>query len=365
MALRKKARTIPISDIRSGQVLEIKYDGDIDLILVIDPKAKDTSPTSQGRPNKLHAIKLANFVESDLINLISEIRSTGTSRGAVTNYDPYTLYKKFISSKYSVRRSYRTYTPSKITSAMRITVGQDAPGGTNKVQIGNSVLYGVEHNQYVQISIDDYDTLEMELNRVNNQTFYEGLTGHEDVTLEVIKAVIGTELVGESWDINMESGEDELRTILPLFGPAFEEGGKGIFPNVQRKLSGKILTGNETLMQVLLMADGSGGWINNASETNIKKIISMARPDTQTQLNNYLYGPYTKENFKKFHEIGQKYAFADYEDGLGEYYKGADITQLQIVANKMRDERLINFMKTRSGIYFAGSSHLDNIRKMM
>lgn len=365
MALRKKARTIPTSAIRSGQVLEITYDGDKDLILVIDPNAKETSSTSQGRPNKLHAIKLANFLDSDLVNLISEIRSTGTSRGAVTSYDSYTLYKKFISSKYSVRRSYRTYTPSKITSAMRITVGQDVPGGTNKLIVGNSVLYGVEHAKCVQISVDDYDTLEMELNRVSNQTFYEGLTGHEDVTREVIKAVVGTDLVGESWDINMESGEDELRTILPLFGPVFEERGTGIFPNVQRGLTGKTLTGNETLMQVLLMTDGSGGWINNASQTNIKKIISMARPDTQTQLNNYLYAPYTKENFKNFHEIGQKYAFADYADELDEYYKGADITQLQMVANKMRDERLITFMKTRSGIYFAGSGHLDNIRKMM
>jgi hypothetical protein len=375
--LELSKRVINKDQIRVGQVLKINYnksDGSstTDTILVVDPNATAVSNINakdggvgQGRKNKLHAIKLKNLSPEDTLKLITTVRTFKRAGGKQ-------IYDLFKSSEYSIGTdNYRTYTPGNVTTVEEIEVAQTAPG-TMRVKVGNSVLYGVAHGEYVTANIKDYPRLIREIKNCNYQIFYEGVTDvkPEPVVMELFKILHAfdstfdiSQLKYASWDINMESGQDAFRTILPLFGPTFEKDGQGIFPNVQRKLIDKKikLTGSETLMQVLLMSGGQGGWIQNASETNIRKIISMARENTQAELNAYLNRPYTKDNFEKFHAIGQKYAFADYEDDLGEYYKTADITRLQIVANKKRDQRLFNFMTNSIGVYFAGYGHLEMI----
>lgn len=376
--LELSKRVIDKNQIKVGQVLNINYtksDGSstFDTILVVDPNATKVANTNakdggvgQGRINKLHAIKLHGLYPQDMLQLITMIRSFKTVGGK-------RIYDVFQASKYSTGRdNYRTYTPDNVGVVEEVIVAQTAPG-TMRVKVGNSVLYGAAHGEYVTVTINDYPRIIREIKNCNYQIFYEGIidTKPEPVVMELFKILHAfddtfdiSRLKYETWDINMETGKDALRTILPLFGPTFEQDGQGIFPNVQRKLNNIKLTGNETLMQVLLMTSGTGGWIANASETNIRKIISMAREDTQAELNNYLNATYTKENFAEFHAIGQKYAFADYEDDLGEFYKTADITRLQMLANRKRDYHLFNFMKTRTGVYFAGYGHLEMIEKI-
>lgn len=378
--LELSKRVISKDQIKVGQVLKINYtktDGSsiVDTILVVDPNATTVSNINakdggvgQGRKDKLHAIKLKNLSPDDTLRLITTVRTFKRAGGQQ-------IYNLFKSSEYSKGTdNYRTYTPDKITTVEEINVAQTAPG-TMRVKVGNSILYGAAHGEYVTVSIKDYPRLIREIKNCNYQIFYEGVIDvkPEPVVMQLFKILHAfdstfdiSRLKYTSWDINMQSGKDAFRTILPLFGPAFEQDGQGIFPNVQTKLTDKKieLTGSETLMQVLLMSGGQGGWIDNASETNIRKIISMAREDTQAELNYYLDRPYTKDNFEKFHAIGQKYAFADYEDDLGEYYKTADITRLQIVANKKRDQRLFNFMKNSVGVYFAGYGHLEMIEEI-
>lgn len=131
MALRKIARTIGINQIRSGQVLEIVYDGDEELILVVDPNSTSTA-SHQSRPGKLHAIKLVNYSEDTLLELLDELRSTGDKLGAVTKYDATKLYDKFFSSSYAGDRTWRSYTREKITQVKRITVVEETPNNKRK-----------------------------------------------------------------------------------------------------------------------------------------------------------------------------------------------------------------------------------------
>lgn len=130
MALRKTARTIDINQIKSGQVLEIVYDGEEELILVVDPNSKATT-SHQSRPGKLHAIKLVNYSEDILLKLLDELRSTGDRLGAVTKYDAKKLYEKFFTSSYAGDRTWRSYTREKISQVKRITVTEDQRKDTN------------------------------------------------------------------------------------------------------------------------------------------------------------------------------------------------------------------------------------------
>lgn len=121
MAIRKRARTIGVADIRINQVLEIVYDGDTHLILVVDPIARTVVNTSQGRANKLHAIKLENFSDTELLELVTSVRSLGRGR-TVSGKTVYDLYK---TSRFSAgSKNYRTYSLDKISNVKRITLGE-------------------------------------------------------------------------------------------------------------------------------------------------------------------------------------------------------------------------------------------------
>lgn len=196
-SFRKKAQTIQKAQIRSGQVLEIKYDGSVDLILVIDPRAQAVSANSQGRLNKLHAIKLlaTRLSDGDLADLVQEVRALGRTA------TPKQIADKFMTSKFNTdARSYRTYSPEKITDVKRITVGQPARR-THKLALSNgSVLYGVVHNAYVEILPEDYDQLETDLKRVNGKTFYEGQTGHEQVTKDLLRYLYKNSIQANTWE---------------------------------------------------------------------------------------------------------------------------------------------------------------------
>jgi len=312
--------------------------------------------TSQGRTGKLHAIKLQNLVETDLANLIGMVRSLNNKNGRL-------IYDMFKSSPYSVgKRNYRTYTPEKIGTVNRISVGQPALG-TIRVKVGSSILYGVDHGKYVAVTIDDYPKIIREIKSVGYEIFYEGTREKpEPVVMEFFNILnafddtfITSKLNYTSWDIEMDTGEDAFRTILPLFGPAYDDLLKNINSGIeQQNVSGK------TLLDVLLMSAKPGGWIKTANADIIKQVVNMAEPAVASELHEYLNTKYSDAVLREFHALGQKYAFADFE-GLP---TDTEIAQLQIKANKARDIRLYDFMKTKSGIYFAGSGHVDLIKKL-
>jgi len=357
MALLQNEKTLSINDIRTGQVLKIKYDGDEDLILVVDPEATTVVSTSQGRVGKLHAIKLRNMSEYDMFQLIKLVRD-------LKGINPRLIYDTFKDSPYAMgKRNYRTYTRKNISNIRRVTIGQ-VTKGTNKLIVDDSILYGVNHDNYVEVSMDHYSTIIREIKERGYKIYYEGVreSKPEPIVLEFLDVLETfddtfdtSKLKFESWDIDMEAGVDELTTILPLFGPGFSDFKK----NIQKGI-GKQSTDGKTLMDVLVMS--TGGWIRNVSPEVIERTISLAPTSVRDTLSTYLSSEYDEKTLKKFHALGQTYAFANFEGP--DIEKGTEIEKVQIIANEMRDKRLKHFMKTKPGVYFAGSGHISLVKKL-
>jgi hypothetical protein len=387
MALIRSKKTIDKSQIKVGHVLEIEYDGDKDLILVIDPKAENVVDTSQGRSGKLHAIKLQNLVETDLADLIAMVRNLDNVNGRL-------IYDTFKSSPYSTgKRNYRTYTPEKIGVVNRISVGQNT-SGTNKLIIGTSILYGVEHGSHVQLAIDDYDVFTKELKSINN-TFYEGPTGHESVTQELMKLAIAKILSGESWEPSTEqfneiaiqlndaeglgnvggniagwwnqwirgdtdggkTATNNIKSAWSKVDPTFETTIRDAFSRsvrdislIERKWKTYKYQGKTYDWSYVSGLLDRAGW--NISGIGEKKVVTP----TQALI--------------EFNEAGHFQVFP--EDNtwnmetkkLDGYYEEGELFEVQSMFNKIRDIHLVNMMNTARGIYFAGSGHLDNLRNM-
>jgi len=359
MALIKNEKTISLNDIRTGQVLKIIYDGDEDLILVVDPKAETVVDSSQGRSGKLHAIKLRNLSEYDMFQLIKLIRDIKT-------VNPRLIYEEFKLTPYAEgRRNYRTYTRNKIARISRVTIGQ-VTRGTKKLVVGDSVLYGVQHGSHVEVSINHYSNIIDEIRNKNYQIFYEGIRDKPETVILELFDILETfdasfdksQLKFESWDIDVESGKTEYSTILPLFGPSFSD----FKINVEKGV-GNGSTEGKTLLDVLIMSAKPGGWVSSASPDNIKNIVSMAPTQISSQLNSYLNQNYSIDTFKKFHNLGQQYAFANFEGP--EIEKNTSIEKLQRQVNLDRDISLKTYMETKPGVYFAGSGHIDLVKKLL
>ena len=360
MALLQNEKTILLDNVRSGQVLKIIYDGDEDLILVVDPEAKTVINTSQGRPGKLHAIKLKSLSEYDMFQLIKTVRS-------LKKVNPRLIYDEFKLTPYSdARRNYRTYTREKIKKISRVTIGQVSKG-THKLAIGNSILYGVNHGSYVEVSINHYPTIIKEIKDKGYKIFYEGIGDKpEPIILELFDILEvfddtfdTTQLKFESWDIDVQSGKTEYSTILPLFGSNLSEFKK----NISKSIGNTPITG-KTLLEVLLMSAKPGGWITSASPDIIRNVVAMAPDNIAAKLNSYLDGEYTDSNFKRFHTLGQQYAFADWEKPT-EIPRGTAIDNLQKRVNLDRDVQLKRNMETTPGIYFTGAGHIGLVEKLL
>lgn len=360
MALLQNEKPISLADVGTGQVLKIIYEGKESLILVVEPNATTVVDTSQGRVGKLHAIKLRSLSEYDMFQLIKFIRSLKTA-------NPRLIYDEFKLTPYSEgRRNYRTYSPEKITKISRVTIGQVSKG-TSKLIVGNSILYGVNHGNYVEVSINQYPIIIDEIKSRNYKIFYEGIESAvpEPIVLELFdiletfdETFDKSQLKFESWDINMQTGIDELTTILPLFGPGFNDFTENIQKGIVESIEGK------TLLDVLEMSARNGGWISKTADTeNIKKVVAMAPSNISSKLNGYLNSEYSEKNLKDFHTLGQQYAFADFE-GL-EIPKDTEIVKTQQRANRMRDVRLKSFMEKTVGVYFAGSGHIRLVKKLL
>lgn len=358
MALIKSKKSITLSDIKAGQVLEIKYDGDIDLILVVDPDAQTVTSTSQGRAGKLHAIKLKQLVETDLINLIKIIRS-------IKNVNPRLIYDTFKISPYvDGKRNYRTYTREKIGDISKVIVGQTSKG-TNKIKIGNSILYGVVHGNHVEVSVEDYDTFGEELNRIGN-TFYEGSTGHELVTQQLMELTIGKVLSGKSWEPesipdsgkigeavagwwNQSITEDNDGGVIAITNirDAWTKTGLGFDVTIGQAFKASV----RDLYSSILKGFKSYNQYGRYSKTNFLNTLNQRGFDDNGN---------ATEALKDFNSAGHDQVFPE-DNNLppGPLKKGEQ------AFNLYRDEHLINLMETQTGIYFSGSGHLDNIHKIL
>jgi hypothetical protein len=361
MALLQEEKTVSLNTVRTGQVLKITYDGDEDLILVVDPNAKTVIDTSQGRKNKLHAIKLQQLVETDLAELISMVRS-------IRNVNPRLIYDMFKSSPYADgKRNYRTYTREKIGKAIkRVTVGQ-ASDGTNKIQIGKSILYGAIHGSHIELSVNDYDTFAEELKSRNYFTFFEG-PSHEPITKELFSLCLPRTEVSQiiskakSW----EPPENKFTDNSAI---------------------GRLVAGwwNQTFDDAVGLENLKNEWMKTgvSLDKTIKEAFSKSVGNLyQTILDNFTgyeaYGRYSKQAF--LNTLGER-AFDDagnFTDALYDFNQaGHDqvfpednnlpygkLKESEQSFNKERDLHLIEEMKTTAGVYFAGSGHLDNLRKM-
>jgi hypothetical protein len=360
MALRKRINKIDISQIKAGQVLEIDYtDSGRVMIFVIDPKVV-TKTNSQSRPGNLFAFKLKNLTEKEAFDMIKMARNESRN-----NKNMYDVIK---TSKYveGGEKSLRSYKPEKIKRVSRVTLGHPTDVPTKKIQIGNSVLYGVSHGNYVFVHENDWDDLENEL-LSKNATFFEGTAGHEKPVEELISYLIGkTTDTSDSW----EPSDD-------VFGDA--------------ELIGKLVSGwwNQTI------ADGQGlsnlinAWrksgvafnetIGNAFKASVGSSYQLILDNFQGYEEN---GRYSKEAFI---DTLNKRGFADdkgkqYTEDLVDFNEaGHDqvfpedqepplppgpIKNSEAAFNRTRDLHLIEMMKTTPGIYFAGDGHVDNLRNM-
>lgn len=365
MSLRKKAQTIDKSKIRSGQVLEMSYTDVKDvsktsMVLVIDPNYN----------GKMHAIKLINFVEEDLINLIKDIRSTGESRGALIEYQPTVLYEKFINSKYTGRRNYRTYNIENISAVKRITVGQDAPG-SKKIRLDNgSVLYGVVHGQYVEIAFSEYDLFATELESVGNKTFHEGPDGlgHEDVVKELMRITVGTELVGTSWEPPKESIVDLAKIgslVAGWWNETFDADGRGQgFINLKSEWNKWGFSLTTSIGDAFAVAMGSSYNTIIDNFTGYEEFGRYSKFDFLATLTQRAFDDKGNptEALYDFNQAGHDQVFPEDQDPP---LPPGKLKAVEQEFNLARDKYLLEKMRRDRGVYFAGSGHIDNIRKLL
>jgi hypothetical protein len=366
MALIRARKTISLNEVKTGQVLEIQYDGDTDLILVVDPKATTVIDTSQGRVGKLHAIKLRQLVESDLVDLISMVRSIST-------VNPRLIYDLFKSSPYAEgRRNYRTYTREKIGNDIkRISVGQSGEG-TNSVRIGPSILYGVVHGSHVKIAMDDYDSLESQLRYRKYVTFFEGSDSHESVTQEVLKLCLSKNKLDEvmskskSWEPTIDPRYSaELYRVTELFGGESDT----IWGQIKDAVKERNISTNLKLIDVLEATSGqspvpkgSSFMADKVTAKQIRDLVILS--GVSDSLLDKKYSSIEQSEFTSFHLEIQRRAFASYE---GENYKqfvGSGIERKTTLISRIRQRNLYKLMRSTPAIYFAGDSHVDDMRKI-
>ena len=231
---------------------------------------------------------------------------------------------------------------------------------TNKIKIGNSVLYGVVHGERVQIKDTDRSVLKQELESVNGVTFYEGPKGHEPIVQKLLDT-FGLDISSESWEPN----DDELTGNARI---------------------GKLLAGwwNQTLEDKVGLTNLKDAW----TRTNLPLTAKIGDVFKKSVGENEF--TFIIKNFTDYSDKG-RYSTKDFIDSLNQSgfdekgnptealktfnLAGHDqvfpedndlpigkLKKAEIEFNSFRDKHLINQMKQVSGIYFAGEGHISNIK---
>jgi hypothetical protein len=399
MSIIRNKKTIDKSQIQIGQVLELQYidkkgKSSTNLILVVDPKATTVATTGagpkgigQGRVGTLHAIKLKDLSDPQLLILLKEVHIT-------KNQGNQMVRTKYENSEYSQGLSnYRTYLHDGITTVSRVTLAQPAPS-THKEKIENSILYGCTHETYVHLLEKDYETFLDELRLVNGQIYYEGPQPPPKGDWPIIDELLmltksnytGRQPLALSW----EPTEDEFKKLVELHKK------DSILANLGGKLSGwwgQWIDGDETPTSAI--NNLLGAWpsddikfeltIGAAFEKSVgswKSVRSRweeykyeGRTYTTTYIENLLNEKGWENNtptlaLRRFNEAGHFQLFPDDSTWNkktnkfeGDYTEGK-LFPAQDIYNEIRDRHLINKMTTNPGIYFAGAGHVDNVRKL-
>ena len=357
MALRKKAQSISIDKVRSGQVLEISYTStggstDTAMILVVDPNYK----------GKLHAIKLTNLNENDMESLIYEMRSVSGRTRNISETDKMLMYDTFKNTPYVSARPYRTYIKSNIQSIKRITLGQPSDATTVKYSLGSSVLYGVTHGNIVHVAYDDHEVLHEELYKNSYATYFEGGLGHEEVTTALLKLLLGNvNYTQYSWEpVHIP----ELYLITELFGAEGDTTWEQINDAIADR---KLEVADKKLIEIVAETSSGGNkqWSDRKDRAytvaEIQELLNVAVGDTS--LYNKNFSEVSKEEFIKFQKRMMIQAFAGYEGKPGEKFVGSPFEMKQKAITTYRQTHLINMMQTKPGVYFAGLSHVEDLIK--
>lgn len=370
MALVAKTSTITLDKVRPGHVIRIDYEGsDEALILVLDANfdggARD--------PGKLHAIKLQNLSDSEMEVLNEHINEKIPRSGDDVKTDE--LYGKFKNFPYrsAEASSYRTYNHTKIKNLRRVQLGQVVEPETKKVKIGRSVLYGCEHHTYVFINSNDYDTLVNELDSVNYQTYFEGNNGHEKTTIALLNLLVGEKKYlskSKTWDLLPDAPE------LELFGGDAST----MWSQITLAIEERDISTDTPLIEIMERTSGNVGNYENywSREKVTKQYIrdtvadaTRGRPNIPSLEYGYILGKkfsnISYDEFKRFKDEMMKVAFAhDYAgEWGGDPYLNNELEKRITRANQMRDAQLKVLMETSPGIYFAGHSHVDDIKKLL
>jgi hypothetical protein len=366
-SLHKLENDISEFRIKSGDILQIKYDTKEALILVIEPNPPNNK-------NKLSAIKLkrSKLMIPDMVNLFQEIINLGTSP------TPSELYTKFENSRYNFEEnSYRTYILKNIKSIQRITIGQLA-SHTNKISLSNgSVLYGVDHANHVQLLPKEYETFKNELLSVNGNTFYEGPSGHEDVTIDLISFLYNGKIKSKSWEPEFSDDiYDRLYKVTELFGSNSDPLWKEINSIIQEReisLKNKELK-DKTLVEIISETSGpaskktaskkQSSWSRAKHSTNdIESLVKLSGVDSSILNKNF--SSVTKSDFIEFHGEAQRRAFAQYEGEDYEKFIGSGIQKKATLVSRVRQRHLYKLMRKTPGIYFAGDSHVYDMENFI
>jgi hypothetical protein len=230
---------------------------------------------------------------------------------------------------------------------------------TNKIKIGKSVLYGVVHGEYVQVTKDQYSVFKQELQSVNGQTFYEGPIGHEGITQQLLNKM-GIKISAKSW----EPSDDMLTGTAKI---------------------GRLVAGwwNQTLDDAVGLKNIKQEWertgVSTSEPIEVAFKASVGNDVFEYLLNNFTdysdKGRYSKEDFinalsqQAFNEDGsptkalETFNLAGHDQVFPEdnNLPPGKLKKVEQAFSIFRDKHLIDMMKNTPGVYFAGSGHLDTI----
>jgi hypothetical protein len=234
---------------------------------------------------------------------------------------------------------------------------------TNKIKIGDSVLYGVVHGEYVQIKDTDRAILESELKKVNGVTFYEGPKGHEPIVQKLLDT-FGIDISSESWEPNDNelTGNARIGKLVAGWWNQTLEDKVGLI-NLKDEWNRTNLPLTAKIGDVFKQSVGEKEFnfiINNFTDYSDKGRYSTKDfTDALNQVGFDEKGNPT-EALETFNLAGHDQVFPE-DNGL----PTGKLKSIEVAFNLFRDKYLINKMKQIPGIYFVGEGHISNIKKLL
>jgi hypothetical protein len=334
--------------------------------LVIDPSKLDKHTGNL----QMHGLLIDDLGDQELLEMLKMLGSFFEAppgwRNPIADYNSDAVYERIKQRITDIKKRYRTFLVDNITEPRQRIVIFEQDYETKKVKVGQSVLYGVEHRKYVFINSKDFHKLASELKRVDYSTYYEG-PSHEEPTKKLLELFDPDKKYlakAESWEPPLKdfSGMAEVGLVVAGWWNQTIDDGTGL-PNIKSVWKETGLSFDRTTI----------GEAFRKSVGNHYQFI----------LNNFTdyseYGRYSKSEFVAtldklgfdddgnpteslwdFNQAGHDQVFPE-DNNLPD----GNFKKSEYAFNRIRDLHLINLMKTNTGVFFAGHSHLDYIKEII